>query len=185
MASLANASNESGFQIEMKTGGTGDFTTFGTTPPNTTVYQALGLSERTLYSFREKATSSNCDSFYSNKASATTFAPPPGTLVATTLSSTQISISWPDVSSNETGFKLERKGGPDTEFSQIAALGANVTRYGDSALAFGTRYTYRVRTSSAVVDSAYSNEKMATPCRASAQISPDSLPTRFITTSSR
>jgi hypothetical protein len=85
----------------------------------------------------------------------------PSNLSATTLSSTQIDLSWSDNSSNELGFKIERKVSGGT-YSEIARVGANVTTYSDKNCNEGTIYTYRVRAHNAAGDSNFSNEASAT-----------------------
>lgn len=95
-------------------------------------------------------------------ATSTTLPAAPSGLVATGVSSSQINISWTDNSSNETGFKIERKIGASGTYSQIATVGANVTSYSNTGLSAGTTYYYRVRAYNSYGDSAYSNEASAT-----------------------
>lgn len=85
----------------------------------------------------------------------------PGSLGATAVSTSQINLSWADLSSNETGFRLERSQGGGA-FGLIATLGANVTSYQDTGLAASTQYTYRVRSYNSVGDSSNSNTASAT-----------------------
>ena len=68
---------------------------------------------------------------------------PPTTLKATTFSTTAINLSWTDNSTNEDGFKIERKNGV-ADFSLIATLGVDKTAYKDSLLTPNTTYIYRV-----------------------------------------
>jgi RHS repeat-associated protein len=74
------------------------------------------------------------------------------------VSGTTVTLGWTDNSSDETGFKLERKTGAGGTYGQIAAPAANATSYSDTGLAFGTTYYYRIRATNADGDSAYSNE---------------------------
>ncbi len=86
----------------------------------------------------------------------------PGSLVATAVSATQISLTWVDNSNNETGFKIERKTGSGGTFSQIATSPAGTTSYSDTTVAPSTTYYYRMRSTNASGDSGYSNETSAT-----------------------
>ncbi len=52
-------------------------------------------------------------------------------------------LIWTDVSTNEIGYKIERKIGNGV-FSQIGQVGANITNFNDSTVAQSTTYTYRV-----------------------------------------
>jgi len=69
---------------------------------------------------------------------------------------TRLDLSWKDNASNETGFTIERKtaGGG---YAQIAAVGANTTKYSDTSAQFCTTYYYRVK-ANGNFDSGYSNE---------------------------
>ena len=86
----------------------------------------------------------------------------PTGLTVSTPSTTQINLLWTDNSSNETGFKIERKTGAGGTYAQIATVGASVTSYSNTGLTPGTTYFYRVRATNASGDSAYSNEASTT-----------------------
>lgn len=74
----------------------------------------------------------------------TTAAPiPPSNLTGTVASSTQINLSWTDNSTNETGFKIERKTGTGT-YAIIGTTATDVTTFNDTGLTASTTYTYRV-----------------------------------------
>jgi hypothetical protein len=91
---------------------------------------------------------------------ATTPAPPTN-LTATAASSTQINLAWSDRSNNETGFRVERSA-DGTTFTQIAAVGTNITKYANTGLSGSTKYYYRVRAYNSSGNSAYSNTATAT-----------------------
>lgn len=86
---------------------------------------------------------------------ANTFVP-----TATRTSEVQITLTWPDSATDETGYRIERCIGVDcTGFTQIATVGANVTTYPNSGLTPNTTYRYRVqgyKTSSCSWDTPYS-----------------------------
>ena len=85
----------------------------------------------------------------------------PSALTATASAGNQINLSWEDNSSDETGFRIERKSGSEA-YGQIATVAANATVYSDNGLAPAIAYTYRVRAYSAGGNSTYSNEATAT-----------------------
>jgi predicted phage tail protein len=93
---------------------------------------------------------------------------PPSALTAITASGTRINLAWTDNSTDEQGFRVERApdvaGAPGT-FALITSPGANVTSYGNTGLANGTRYWYRVRAYNAAGSSAYTNVADATTLR--------------------
>jgi hypothetical protein len=89
---------------------------------------------------------------------STVYAPSaPSNVRASAASATQVSLSWADNSTNETGFKIERLLDGVGGWSQVATVGAGVTAFVDSGLAAGTSYAYRIRAVNAGGDSAYSN----------------------------
>ena len=160
-----NASNETGFKIERKTGAAGTYAQIGTVGANVTTFSNAGLTPLTQYFYRVRANNTGGNSAYSNEANATTFPNPPqapGNLTATTSSNVQIDLAWADSSSNEDGFKIERRLAGDTTFAEIATLGPNVTSYSNTDLSANTQYFYRVRAFNTGNHSAYSNEANAT-----------------------
>jgi uncharacterized protein (TIGR02145 family) len=82
----------------------------------------------------------------------------PTNLIGSVISPTQINLSWTDNSTNETGFKIERKSGTGI-FTVVGTTSSNVTTYSDSGLTPSTTYIYRVYSYNTVGDSpTYSNE---------------------------
>lgn len=87
---------------------------------------------------------------------------PPSDLIGTVVSSTQINLSWTDNSTNETGFKIERKTG-SANYTLIGTVNQDVLTFSDSGLAPNTIYTYRVYSYNSVgVSPTYSNELVLT-----------------------
>jgi uncharacterized protein (TIGR02145 family) len=80
----------------------------------------------------------------SNGNSTTTIVPvSPTNLAGIVISTTQINLSWTDNSTNETGFKIERKTGSGT-YAVVGTVNADVLTYNDLGLTPNTNYTYRV-----------------------------------------
>ncbi|MBN1671106.1 MAG: fibronectin type III domain-containing protein, partial [Kiritimatiellae bacterium] len=159
-----NSSNETAFKIDRSTDGS-TWSRIKETGSNVTTYTDSGLAAGQKYYYRVKASNSVGDSGYSNVASATTSqnvpAAPSGATASAT-SSTAITITWTDNSSNETGFKLDRRQSGTDAWVRITQTGANVTRYTDSGLSAGTQYYYMVKATSSAGDSDYSNVAAAT-----------------------
>ena len=107
-----------------------------------------------------------CVSFWScstspnnNGGSTTTVIPlAPSNLTGVLVSSSQVDLTWIDHSTNETGFKIERRldGG---SFAVVGTVNADVLNFIDIGLTANTNYTYRVVSFNAVGSSlTYSNE---------------------------
>jgi uncharacterized protein (TIGR02145 family) len=94
-----------------------------------------------------------------NGNSTTTVVPiSPSNLTGVVVSSTQINLSWTDNSTNETGFKIERKTGSGT-YNVVGTTATDITIFNDFGLTPGTTYTFRVYSNNAVGNSlTYSNE---------------------------
>jgi hypothetical protein len=86
----------------------------------------------------------------------------PDGLSASTVSQTQINLSWTDRSGNESGFSIERKTGTGGTYAIIATTTVNVAAYSDSTLSAGTAYYYRLRSFNIDGFSSYSAEVNAT-----------------------
>jgi titin len=166
------STNETGFKISRSLDGTA-FAPIATVGQNIRSYaDTSGLTPDTTYFYVVQAFNANGDSKPSNTATTSTLPAPtpppaPSGLVASAVSSSQISLLWTDDAANETGFKVERST-DGTTFAQVALLGANTTTYVDSGLTASTLYSYRVRATNASGDSQYSNTASATTLDAGA-----------------
>lgn len=83
---------------------------------------------------------------------------PPTELRGAIISSTKIRLDWVDKSTNEVGFKIERKTAL-TQYTILRTVGADTTSYIDFDVIPGTTYTYRVYAFNSVGASiTYTNE---------------------------
>ena len=146
------------------------FSFLASVPANTFAHSdSAGLSPNTLYRYRVFATNGAGPSGYSNEGEATTQPPPstppaaPSNLSASTVSSSQIDLTWNDNSIDEDEFLIERcQGSGCSGFSQIDTAGAGVTNYSNMSLTALTNYTYRVLASNTAGPSGPSNTDSAT-----------------------
>lgn len=72
-----------------------------------------------------------------------------------------LQLTWADNSTDETGFKIERRLSAGT-FGIVASVAANVTSYSDSGLIDNTTYCYRVNAFNGVGSSPYTPEVCGT-----------------------
>ena len=106
-----------------------------------------------------------------NGNSTTTVVPlAPTGLTGTVASATQINLSWTDNSTNETGFKIERRTG-SANYAVVGTVNADVLAFSDTGLTPNTTYIYRVYAFNAVGNSlTYSNEVTVTTTANVAQL---------------
>ncbi len=78
----------------------------------------------------------------------------PTGLTATT-SGTRIDLSWQSHSSNQTGFRIERRK-PGGDYAAIATVAGTTTSFRDAGVAPGEQYVYRIQAFSAAGDITYS-----------------------------
>lgn len=155
-----NASNETGYRVERSLDG-GSFAVIATLGVDASSYANTGLAAATVYYYRVVAFNTAGDSGHSNVASAATQAAAtvpanPSGLTVTTVSQSQLNLSWLDNANNETGYRVERSldGG---SFSVVSTLSAGSTSYSDSGLTAATLYYYRVVAFNTAGNSSYSN----------------------------
>jgi pimeloyl-ACP methyl ester carboxylesterase len=105
-------------------------------------------------------------SSWSNQKSVTVTAPVPAPATpslysVTASSSSQINLSWQNVS-NESGYYIYRSTSSGGTYSHIVTLGANSTSYSNTGLSANTTYYYKVRAYNSTGTSSYSSYKSAT-----------------------
>ena len=74
----------------------------------------------------------------------------------------RIRLTWVDMATTESGFKIERKVGPTGTYAQLAVTAANTSAFVDPTLAASTTYCYRVRAYNSAGNSGYSPELCGT-----------------------
>ncbi|MBN1674181.1 MAG: fibronectin type III domain-containing protein, partial [Kiritimatiellae bacterium] len=70
---------------------------------------------------------------------------PPSGLTATPVSSSKIALSWADNSTNEDGFKIDRRQSGQTNWLRVATPAANARTYADTGLSPATHYYYKIK----------------------------------------
>lgn len=98
----------------------------------------------------------------------------PTSAVLSNITTSSMSLSWTDNSSNETGFKIE-KSTDGTSYTQIGTVSASITTYagsGITSLDSYTTYYFRVRACNTAGNSSYSTTNDATLSSGGGFISP-------------
>jgi PA14 domain-containing protein/fibronectin type III domain protein len=160
------SNDENGFRVERKIGVGGNYQPLATPGPGATTYSDTGLSTSTTYYYQVRASNNAGNSAPSNEVSVTIPGGPgglaaPTNLTATVVSAYKITLSWSDNSSNESGFKVERKV-PGNDFMVVATVPTGSTSYSNERLNGSTTYVYRVRAYNGGGFSEYSEEATAT-----------------------
>lgn len=159
------ADNEDGFVIERCRGlGCTDFSPLNSVGAGATGYVDSGLDVGTSYSYRVRATNAAGSSQPSAELVMLLDLPEAASKPnATTLSATQIAVSWQDNSANETGFRIEVcRGAGCSSFDPVATVGVDITGYQVDDLDFDQSYTFRVVALNPVGEAAPSDEATTT-----------------------
>lgn len=147
---LDNSKNETDFRLERKVGGS-SFKEVQTLAENATQATVTDLRPGVAYSFRVRASNASGLSTYSNVVKVRTSAAlaAPQALAAVARSSSRVLLTWNDMSTGETGFRIERSvnGGAFQQLPRIAP--ANATRIVLRGLAPNTTYQFRIRATGA------------------------------------
>ncbi|MFZ4680197.1 MAG: FISUMP domain-containing protein [Flavobacterium sp.] len=85
----------------------------------------------------------SCTSSSTNDNSNIPVPLPATNLAVINVFSNQVDLTWTDNSTNETGFKIERKTG-NGSFTVVGSVNTNVNTYSDTGLNQNTEYIYRV-----------------------------------------
>src|SRR4030095_4709128 len=157
----------------------------GTPGANATTYtdNDPALLDGTQYYYTICAYNPAGDSTSSNEVNGITLLAVPTSLTATAVSASQISLTWNDNSSSESGYKIEQSPVDNLHYTEIATVGPNQTSYSATGLNEGTKYYYRVRGYNAIATSGYSSEKNATTL-STIPIAPSALRITSITSGS-
>jgi len=154
-----------GYRVYRGTSAGGE--TLLTTLAVVTSYDDTSAVNGTTYFYKVSAVNGVGEGSRSNECSATASPPAtmlgaPSSLTATALSRSQIGLAWTDNATAETGFRIERSRNDSSDWREVATVAADVTAYTHARQPTLTTYSYRVRATNGVGDSAYSNVASAT-----------------------
>lgn len=127
--------------------------------PRARIASDLGLDANVTYYYRIRTRRGLDSSRFSNISSATTSNIPgrPTELVAAFIAPNNAQLTWRDQANNETGYQIERSSLLTREFTLIATLPPNAQSFVDPSLQENLTYSYRVRATSELGNSRYSN----------------------------
>ena len=162
-----NSINEEGFRIVRRDAGVGSFAEVGNVSVDVTAFADNTVTASTSYDYKVLAFNSrgfaeSNQITVSVPASGGNTPNPPSNLQANAVSSNQIHLNWTDNSTNENGFRIERREGVGGTYFQIFETGADVSNYSDNGVNPSTQYFYRVRAFNGDGNSGYTSEANAT-----------------------
>lgn len=142
--------NETGFEIERALQDE-EFRILGTTDADITTFSDETVVPGAIYSYRVRAVNEEKKSAYSNIVQAEINVNPaavpnaPESLQASSVAATSLTLTWVDMSDNETGFEIDRSLEQNFANADTLATDVNETSYEDIQLTPETQYYYRVR----------------------------------------
>jgi len=161
-----DVSYEDGYVIERRLGSNGDWGYLANVAANMTGYTDGSVAPFTTYEYRIYAVNVLGPTANSNTRTVTTPQIPsptaPGGLVAKTLNSGSVQITWADVSF-DSGYRVERRTENPNSWTVIATLPANTVSFTNTGLIQNVQYWFRVQAFNAYGNSPYSNEDDAVP----------------------
>lgn len=156
VAWLDRSTNETSYRLERCVNG-GSFVPWAVLAQDTTSFRDTTVSAGNTYSYRLIASNAAGDSAPSAPGSVMipVVAPvAPSALVGKAISGSQISLTWTDNSTNETGFRIERSTNGST-WTAVGTVGANGRTYTATGLKSLTTYYFRVQAYNTAGASAY------------------------------
>ena len=147
------------YRIERSTDGTTFADVGGTVSGSTNTYTDTARTEGTQYWYRVRAvTVGGNTSNSSTVQDLYTLPATPATLAASPFSTTEVDLTWTDISTHATGYTVERSTDAGLNWATVtSALNGSATNYSDTGLTEATDYEYRVFATGAGGNSADSN----------------------------
>jgi hypothetical protein len=162
-----HATDETCFVIQRSTGG--GFQQVALVPAGTTTFSDIGLLPDKAYRYRVRAMNETIGSTWATASGWTPVDPlrvsrnhpGPSDFTATVRSSTEVDLSWADITTNENRFFVYRSTN-GRRYKRIAVLPADTTGYHDTRLVPNAEYRYRLKAKAGSVSSAFSDTVPAT-----------------------
>jgi autotransporter-associated beta strand protein len=145
--------SQTGYLVERSTDGTTWSTITSINDPSVKTYQNTGLTDGTLYGYRVQATNTVGGSGYAMNAAAT-LPTAPTNLQSTTVSGTEIHLSW-TAAPYATGYTISMQEEGSDDWQVIGSVPANQTTFAATGLApGGTYYAFCVAPTNSTAQSA-------------------------------
>ncbi len=140
-----SSNNEDNFEVWRKDGDNGTYRVVQTLPANSTNWLDRTVSPFVTYYYKVRAVNAFGNSAFSNEVnSGGASGSPPSNLFAQALGASLVQLTWQDNSTEENGFKVQRKVLTSDPWTTIKILPPNSVEYIDQGLTQYTTYHYRV-----------------------------------------
>lgn len=176
-----NSNNEATFAIERRYAGW-IWESLASVGADVTSYADTSTIGNVIYEYRVRAVNSAGNSGYSNGVLVNTAnVAAPGVPVAASnlsavvVSSTRVRLTWNDNSTNETGFRVQRRNSGTSAWSTLVTTTANTTTYEDTTVTAGNAYEYRIVATNATGDATPSNVATASTAASGVPAAPSNL----------
>jgi regulation of enolase protein 1 (concanavalin A-like superfamily) len=174
-----DATNETSYELERSTG-SGAFSLLATLAADSKQYTDSSVAPSTGYSYRVRAVNGAGASTYSNTLTITSAPPPPAApsnLAVSSVTATQVSLTWTDNSPERTAsFELQRStDGVNFVRPSWTSSGPPFTNATDATVSPSTTYYYRVQAVNVSGSSAFSNVVQVTTPAGAPRAAPSGL----------
>ncbi len=139
-----DVSGEASYRIERRMPSSGDWTQIGTTTISVTNFVDTAAQVGSVYEYRVLATNGTLASTPGEPVTIEFRVPAQPTLSASLISTSQIRLDWA-AAARATDYRLLRRIGTDTAWSQIAAPSATTVHFLNSSLSADTTYHYKLQ----------------------------------------
>lgn len=158
----ANDSGNGSIGLTVTQEGSIDFTALDTAAADEESYNDTTVSVDSEYTYRIRAVNDDGASAYATSDPITISPNPPSNAVAAQTDIEEVTLTWDDNSSAETGFDIDRKEDAGS-FSFLTSVAANEESYVDTNVDVNIAYTYRLRAKGNHANSAYATSNAETP----------------------
>lgn len=140
-----SSNNEDSFEVWRKDGDNGTYRVIQTLPKNSNNWLDRTVSQFVTYYYKVRAVNEFGNSLFSNEVNSGGAAgSPPTNLFGQALGASLVQLTWQDNSTEENGFKVQRKVLTTDPWTTIKILPPNSEEYIDQGLTQRTTYHYRV-----------------------------------------
>lgn len=138
------STDETGFRVERRPPGSGSFASLGSVAAGSTAFVDTNVIPDQQWQYRVFAFNAVGDSPPSNVLQVQLVPAAPASLAAKQTAPDEVSLTWDDLSSSETGFRIERRVAGGGTFAQVGLVAAGVGTFVDRGAPPASTLDWRV-----------------------------------------